>query len=50
MGKIRGPVNEPYLYGNENKYLQKCIKDGYISSLGPFVEKFKKKFTNLTNF
>ena len=44
MKKIKVFVNEPYLYGNEKKYLQKCISDGFISSSGPFVEKFEKKF------
>jgi len=44
MIKIKVPVNEPYLQGNEKKYLQKCIRDGFISSGGPFVEKFEKKF------
>ena len=44
MKKFKVPVNEPYLLGNEKKYLQKCIKDGFISSSGPFVEKFEKKF------
>ena len=44
MKKIKVPVNEPYLYGNEKKYLIKCIKDGFISSGGPFVENFENKF------
>ena len=44
MKKFKVPVNEPYLYGNEKKYLQKCITDGFISSSGPFVESFEKKF------
>ena len=44
MKKFKVPVNEPNLSGNEKKYLQKCIKDGFISSSGPFVEKFEKKF------
>ena len=42
MMKFKVPVNEPYLYGNEKKYLQKCITDGFVSSGGPFVEKFEK--------
>jgi len=44
MKKFKVPVNEPYLYGNEKKYLQKCVRDGFVSSSGPFVEKFEKKF------
>ena len=38
------PVNEPLLQGNEKKYLLECIKTGWISSDGPFVKKFEKKF------
>ena len=38
------PVNEPLLDGNEKKYLLKCIEDGWISSEGPYVEKFEKQF------
>ena len=44
MKKFKVPVNEPHLIGNEKKYLQKCIRDGFVSSSGPFVEKFEKKF------
>src|SRR5512146_1839464 len=36
------PVNEPLLNGNEKKYLGECIDTGWISSEGPFVEKFEK--------
>ena len=46
MKKFKVPVNEPHLFGNEEKYLKKCIKSGFISSSGPFVEKFEKKFAN----
>ena len=49
MKKFKVPVNEPYLYGNEEKYLQKCIRDGFISSSGPFVESFEKKFAKRVN-
>ena len=38
------PLHEPKFIGNEKKYLKKCIKSGFISSSGPFVEKFEKKF------
>jgi len=38
------PVSEPSLNGNELKYLTECIESGWISSEGPFVEKFEKKF------
>ena len=35
------PVNEPRLDGNEKKYLNECIETGWISSEGPFVERFE---------
>ncbi len=37
------PVNEPLLDGNEKKYLNECIDTGWISSEGPFVQKFEKE-------
>jgi perosamine synthetase len=36
------PVNEPVFSGNEKKYLNECIDTGWISSEGPFVERFEK--------
>jgi perosamine synthetase len=41
---IKIPVNAPLLNGNEKKYLNKCISDSFVSSSGPFVNKFEKKF------
>ena len=41
------PVNEPDLSGNEKKYLQECIDTGWISSEGPFVEKFESGMAHL---
>lgn len=43
MGFI--PVNEPLLNGNEKKYLCECIDSGWISSEGPFVQKFEQKMS-----
>lgn len=37
------PVNTPLLNGNEKKYLNECIDTGWISSEGPFVERFEKE-------
>ena len=36
------PVNSPLIDGNEKKYLAECIESGWISSEGPFVEKFER--------
>jgi perosamine synthetase len=38
------PVNEPLLDGNEQKYLAECIATGWISSEGPFVQRFESEF------
>ncbi|OGA14262.1 MAG: aminotransferase DegT [Betaproteobacteria bacterium RIFCSPHIGHO2_12_FULL_69_13] len=38
------PVNEPLLDGNERKYLLECLDTGWISSEGPFVERFEAAF------
>ena len=36
------PVNEPLLDGNERTYLNECIESGWISSDGPFIERFER--------
>jgi perosamine synthetase len=38
------PVNEPLFDGNEKKYLNDCIDTGWVSSEGPYVDLFEKKF------
>ena len=40
------PVNTPLLDGNELEYVTQCIKTGWISSEGPFVFEFEKKFSH----
>lgn len=42
-------VNTPLLNGNEKKYLNECIDSGWISSEGPFVDKFEKLFAKRVN-
>lgn len=37
------PVNEPLLEGNERKYLLECIDTGWISSEGPFIQRFEEE-------
>ena len=49
MNKYKIPVNEPYLVGNEKKYLLKCLNDSYISSSGEFVKEFEKRFAKRLN-
>src|SRR3954464_9198256 len=35
------PVNEPLLDGKEKDYLLECIDTGWISSEGPFIQRFE---------
>lgn len=43
------PVNTPLLNGNELEYLTECIKTGWISSEGRFIQEFEKKFSSYVN-
>lgn len=36
------PLSIPYLAGNEAKYLQECVATNWVSSVGPFVDRFEK--------
>ncbi len=38
------PVNEPLLNGREKDYLLECLETGWISSEGPFVQRFESEF------
>ena len=38
------PIFEPFLSGNEKKYLMEAIDTGWISSQGPFITRFEKEF------
>lgn len=42
------PVNTPHLGGNEAAYLQECIETGWISSEGPFIERFESELARYT--
>ena len=39
------PVNSPLLNGNEEKYVLDCIRTGWISSEGGYVQKFESEFS-----
>lgn len=43
------PVNTPLLDGNEKRYLSECIETGWISSEGPFVQKFEEKIAAIAS-
>lgn len=38
------PVCEPYLNGNEMKYVSDCLTTGWISSSGKYVQAFEERF------
>ena len=42
-------LHEPVFNGNEKKYLEECIDSTYVSSVGPFVDKFEKLINDITN-
>jgi len=39
------PVNTPKIFGNESKYVNECLKKGWVSSEGAFVKKFENQFS-----
>ena len=43
------PIFDTRFWGNEKKYIEKCIKTKWISSQGSFVKKFEKKFAKIFN-
>jgi len=43
------PVNEPLLGEREKELVLECIDSGWISSEGPFVEKFEESFSKKVN-
>jgi dTDP-4-amino-4,6-dideoxygalactose transaminase len=40
----RIPLAEPTIGGNAARYLQECLDTNYVSSVGPFVERFEAEF------
>ena len=42
------PLHLPLFKGNEKKYLNECIDSTYVSSVGPFVDKFEDLMNQIT--
>ena len=40
--------HDPLFVGNEKKYLNHCIKTGYVSYVGKYVSDFEKRIANFT--
>lgn len=36
------PLSIPHLAGNELKYVEECIRTNFVSSVGPFVDRFER--------
>ena len=43
------PVCEPTLEGNESKYVNDCVKTGWVSSSGKYIKNFEEKFADFCN-
>ena len=43
------PVNEPLIGEKEFTYVNECLKTGWISSVGKFIEEFEEKFAAYIN-
>ncbi len=41
---IRIPIYQPWLGGNEKKYVNDCLDTNWISSKGKYIQKFEEKF------
>ncbi len=46
MNKIKYPVYQPSLTGNEKKYVMDCMDSTWISSKGEYIQKFENQFAN----
>jgi len=44
------PLSIPFLGGNEEHYLRECVSTNFVSSVGPFVNKFESFLCKITGF
>ena len=49
LKKKTAVLHEPFFTNIENKNLINCIKSGYVSSVGEYVNKFDKRIQKYTN-
>ena len=45
---LKIPVYQPFLNGNEKKYVNECLDANWISSKGEFIHKFESAFAGFT--
>ena len=48
IAKKSRELHEPIFFGNELKYIKKCLESTFISTMSPFVEKLEKKLCQYT--
>ncbi len=48
LGKDFVPLHEPVFQGNEWIYVQECLNSTYVSSVGPFVDRFEAMLEDYT--
>jgi len=41
-------LSEPFIFGQEYKYIKECLDTGWVSSAGRFVDLFEDKIANYT--
>ncbi|WP_374951147.1 DegT/DnrJ/EryC1/StrS family aminotransferase [Mucilaginibacter sp.] len=46
MNHFKYPVYQPFLGGNEKKYVNECLDSTWISSKGKFINEFENSFAN----
>jgi perosamine synthetase len=53
LRRVLGPgthaLHEPKFIGNEQNYVQECITSTYVSSVGPFVDRFEMELAKFTS-
>jgi dTDP-4-amino-4,6-dideoxygalactose transaminase len=42
----RIPLAEPSIGGNAGRYLEECLTTNFVSSVGPFVQRFEREFAD----
>jgi perosamine synthetase len=48
LGEHKVALHEPRFEGNEAKYLQQCLESTFVSSVGPFVDRFEAELAAYT--
>src|SRR5688500_13694589 len=48
MPDRRIPLSIPHILGNEGKYLAECVETNWVSTRGPFVDRFERELAQAT--